>query len=231
MGSVWSMKDRDRLRDHGCLCTAVQEHSQDWTQMPKACWDKHRRDPALLHGGKSRAHLMSSSRPMGWLLRILGAPCLLQPHVAYLFLYLHCTTCVREENSLGFFLEVSLLRIDGICSSLTFASHLPGWLQDSACSWSIWRNQSRSGASWPEGRQKCVNMWVPAGWERGESLVIKRRSGFVFGKHIPTSSVMHTKYNVPEKRCYHSIEDCSIHHHWNHDYALQKSNCHLHPNE
>lgn len=148
-----------------------------------------------------------------------------------LFLYLHCTTCIREENSLGFFLEVSLLRIDGICNSLTFASHLHGWLQDSACSWSIWRKQSRSGASWPEARQKCVNRWVPAGWECGESLVSKRRSGFMFRKHIPTSSVMHTKYNVPENRCYRSIEDCSIHHHWNHDYALQKSNCHLHPNE
>lgn len=96
-GNVWSMTDQGPwwIRGLWLSYTAVQEHSQDWTQYATQI-GQHWCDPALLPGGKPWEHLAFSSRPdfpdrddfsAAW--PILGGLSLLQPQAVHLFLYLH----------------------------------------------------------------------------------------------------------------------------------------------
>lgn len=117
--SVWSMRDRGRSRDHGYLYTAVQERSQDPTQMPKSQWDNtdviqlYYQEENLEHTLHFPAGLtdfpVRADFSAAW--PVLGGLCLLQPHIVYLFLYLHYRTRVRQQNSLSSFLEVPLFSV------------------------------------------------------------------------------------------------------------------------
>lgn len=95
------MRDHDQPRDHDYLYTAVQEHSQDHTQMPKASWDNTDMIQLLLPGGKLEHtfHFPADLTPFpvradfsaAW--PILGDFCLRQPHSLPIQVFTLCDPC------------------------------------------------------------------------------------------------------------------------------------------
>lgn len=121
------MRDCGRSRDRGYLYTAVQEPSQDPTQMPKSQWDNtdvmqlYYQEENLEHTLHFPAGLtdfpVRAAFSAAW--PVLGGLCFLQPHIVYLFLYLHYRTCVRETKQPGLLPRraSSLSRIGGVCQA------------------------------------------------------------------------------------------------------------------